>query len=104
MDNLNAAKEEFEAWLKDLKLQIHPYLILGGNLESPQFYVVINGQDYTFQNPLEAFETCHKFLTALKHFPSTCDFVWSFIDKAVFDIENTKLSSWSAKLLVDINK
>ncbi|XP_043475916.1 uncharacterized protein LOC122510504 [Leptopilina heterotoma] len=103
-ENVIAGQFEFETWLTSLNLQIHPYVTIVGSLETPQIYLKLNGENYNFQDPLKALESCYRCLTALHSFPFLCDFVWTFIDKAVYKICNRKISSWVTKLLVDINK
>ncbi|XP_043470597.1 uncharacterized protein LOC122503901 [Leptopilina heterotoma] len=95
---------EFEAWVTKFGQETYPYVIFLGDLKNVQVQLIINKQRYSFDDPLKAVESCYKSLTAFHAFPFLCDFVWSFIDKAVYELNLRKTSAFVTKLLTDLNK
>lgn len=102
-EDLLSKQELFENWLKSLEQEVHPYLLLYGKLESPQIYVVVNKENYIFQDPGKALECCYKCLNSLQAFPSLCDFVWLFFDTAVFNFSFRKTNLLVKKFISNMN-
>ena len=83
---MSADKENFEAWLKSLGVNIYTYLIFCGKVNAlDDIYLVLNKEKYTFDDPVKAVEACYKCLSSLHAFPTTCDLAWLFIDKAIYN-------------------
>ncbi|KAJ8685134.1 hypothetical protein QAD02_020927 [Eretmocerus hayati] len=85
-----ASRESHEQWLKSYNQQVHPYLICCGQLPNVEFFLIVNGFQYSFNDPIEAVETCYKCLVATKNFPAVTEFAWSTIDLLVYGLEPYK--------------
>lgn len=101
---VSSKQAKFENWLKSLSQEVHPYLMLCGKLETPQIYVVLNKENYVFQDPSKALECCYKCLNSLQAFPFICDFVWTFFDIAVYNFSFAKANLWVKKFISNIQK
>ncbi|KAJ8671233.1 hypothetical protein QAD02_002492 [Eretmocerus hayati] len=84
------SRESHEQWLKSYNQQVHPYLICCGQLPNVEFFLIVNGFQYSFNDPIEAVETCYKCLVATKNFPAVTEFAWSTIDLLVYGLEPYK--------------
>lgn len=103
--NIEEKRREQENWVRnELKLPLHPYVIFAGPIDNLQYYVCLNGDLYTFKDATRAVECCYFCLAALKSFPPTCDFVWAFFEKKVYDFSFKNFPVPVSALAKELNK
>lgn len=84
---LETYKTTFEQKLVDLGHHVHPYLVFCGNLSSiSKAYIIFNGCNYEFKNPLEAVHVCFKISVALHTWSQICTPIWNYILEHVYGI------------------
>ena len=64
----------------------------------------MSSENCVYRKPVKDAENCYKYLTAIKEFPFICNFVWSFINKAVYSFTSKKSNSWVSEFLLEMNK
>lgn len=103
-DDLSDDQNCFEDWLKKRKQEVLPYLICVGEFEKSTFYVRLNGEDYPYTDCVKAVEACYKCLSALQRRTVFSDFIWSFFDRAIFNLSFRKANAFVIKFISDLDK
>ena len=68
-------------------MNVHPYIIFCGKLNAiSKAFVILNGENYEFKNPLEAVDVCFKVSIALHCWLETSTVIWNYLQQHVYGI------------------
>lgn len=89
-ENLVTAQATLAEKFKIYNQEGLPYVIFRGEVPNLQFFVCFNGSNYSFNTATAAVESCYKCLDVLETLPYSCEHVWMFFDKAVYQFSHKK--------------
>lgn len=84
-------------------LTLQPFIVAVGPMQNLEaVYVVINNQKYKFQDVTHAVDFCFKsFYTLKAKYPTSCEIVWTFLQKKMYGIKDTQTNYQSVQKVSD---